>query len=169
MDYKKDSYEKSNTDNDILFSKTVKAGKRIYYLDVKRDRRGEYYISMTESKRLKEQGDAMHPVFEKHKIFLYREDVEKFCDAFLEAARFTHERGRVDHPSIATLRLLRRISIIPLTAGRYTLFSACAKQCSKWGVVPTDAARIGPLGRTSVLCKLLTEWIALFRKNIHSL
>lgn len=99
MDYKKDSYEKSNTDNDILFSKTVKAGKRIYYLDVKRDRRGEYYISMTESKRLKEQGDAMHPVFEKHKIFLYREDVEKFCDAFLEAARFTHERGRVDHPN----------------------------------------------------------------------
>lgn len=95
MDYKKESYERSAADNEILFSKTVKAGKRVYYLDVKRDRRGEYYIAMTESKRLKEQGDAAHPVFEKHKIFLYREDVEKFCDAFLEAARFTHEQALV--------------------------------------------------------------------------
>ena len=85
---------KERVDNEILFSKTIKAGKRVYYIDVKRDRKGEIYISMTESKRLKEQGDPMHPVFEKHKIFLYREDLEKFQQAFNEVANFTHEYSR---------------------------------------------------------------------------
>lgn len=84
---------KERVDNEILFSKTVKAGKRVYYIDVKRDRKGEFYISMTESKRLKEQGDALHPAFEKHKIFLYREDLEKFQTAFNEAADYTHSHA----------------------------------------------------------------------------
>lgn len=78
-----------HNDAEILFSKSVKAGKRVYYIDVKRDRRGELYISMTESKRIKGQGDADHPVFEKHKIFLYREDLEKFMQAFQEVTSFT--------------------------------------------------------------------------------
>lgn len=63
-------------DNTILFSKVVKAGKRIYYVDVKRDRREELYLSITESKRIKDGTDETRPVFEKHKIFLYREDLE---------------------------------------------------------------------------------------------
>lgn len=85
---------KERVDNEILFSKTVKAGKRVYYIDVKRDRKGEFYISMTESKRLKEQGgDPLHPTFEKHKIFLYREDLEKFQTAFNEAANYTHNNA----------------------------------------------------------------------------
>ena len=45
---------KDYADNGILFSRVVKAGKRVYYIDVKRDRRDEFYISMTESKRVKE-------------------------------------------------------------------------------------------------------------------
>lgn len=81
---------KDGADNEILFSKTVKAGKRIYYIDVKRDRKGEFYLSMTESKRLKDvNNNALHPTFEKHKIFLYREDLEKFMDALYDAAEFT--------------------------------------------------------------------------------
>lgn len=80
---------KDGADNEILFSKTVKAGKRIYYIDVKRDRKGEFYLSMTESKRLKDvNNNALHPTFEKHKIFLYREDLEKFMDALYDAAEF---------------------------------------------------------------------------------
>lgn len=80
---------KDGADNEILFSKTVKAGKRIYYIDVKRDRKGEFYQSMTESKRLKDvNNNALHPTFEKHKIFLYREDLEKFMDALYDAAEF---------------------------------------------------------------------------------
>ncbi|HRF85667.1 MAG TPA: DUF3276 family protein [Alloprevotella sp.] len=76
-------------DNTILFSKVVKAGKRIYYVDVKRDRREELYLSITESKRIKDGTDETRPVFEKHKIFLYREDLEKFTEAFSEAVDYT--------------------------------------------------------------------------------
>ena len=75
-------------ENDILFSKSVKAGKRIYYIDVKRDRHDELYLSLTESKRVKEGTEELRPVFEKHKIFLYREDLEKFLEAFTDAAQF---------------------------------------------------------------------------------
>lgn len=84
---------KERVDSEILFSKTVKAGKRIYYIDVKQDRKGELYLSLTESKRLKEQGDAVHPVFEKHKIFLYREDLNKFLAAFSEAANYAQSNA----------------------------------------------------------------------------
>lgn len=74
------------------FSRTVKAGKRVYYLDVKRDRRDEYYIAMTESKRVQEGTETERPVFEKHKIFLYREDVVNFLAALTDAAQYIGER-----------------------------------------------------------------------------
>lgn len=86
-------HDKQN-DSDILFSRSVKAGKRMYYLDVKRDRKGELYISMTESKRMKDQGDPMHPIFEKHKIFLYHEDLERFANAFSEVADYTRNNAQ---------------------------------------------------------------------------
>lgn len=100
--YDKSKLDKERVDNEILFSKTVKAGKRIYYIDVKRDRKGEYYLSLTESKRLKEQGNDQHPAFEKHKIFLYREDLSKFMDAFAEAAKYAQvsaAQGDIDMES----------------------------------------------------------------------
>ena len=75
-------------DKDILFSRTIKAGKRVYYVDVKRDRRDALYLSITESKRVKEGSVDERPVFEKHKIFLYREDMEKFMVAITAAADF---------------------------------------------------------------------------------
>lgn len=80
---------KGKIENDILYSKAVKAGKRIYYIDVKKDRHQEYYLSITESKRIHNGEDDLHPVFEKHKIFLYREDLEKFAEAFMAAADYT--------------------------------------------------------------------------------
>lgn len=91
MDTNSNPKNDRDMENDIYFSKSVKAGKRIYYIDVKRDRKGEYYISMTESKRLKGQNEGERPSFEKHKLFLYREDLEKFQSAFNEAAEFTRE------------------------------------------------------------------------------
>lgn len=83
---------RSGADREPLFSRTVKAGKRVYYLDVKRDRRDEYYISMTESKRVQEGTETERPVFEKHKIFLYREDILKFLTALTDAAQYVGER-----------------------------------------------------------------------------
>lgn len=83
---------KEQAESDILFSRVVKAGKRVYYIDVKSDRRGEYYLAMTESKRVKDGTETERPVFEKHKIFLYREDMLKFFEAFGDAVHFVGER-----------------------------------------------------------------------------
>ena len=69
-------------EKDFVFSESVKAGKRIYYFDVKQSRNGEKYISITESKKIFDDGSNMQQVhFEKHKIFLYKEDYEKFLNA----------------------------------------------------------------------------------------
>ena len=70
------------TDKDLIFSEGVKAGKRIYYFDVKQSRNGDRYIAITESKKINE-GTPENPrfVFQKHKLFLYKEDYEKFMDA----------------------------------------------------------------------------------------
>ena len=71
-----------DTDKDLVYSESIKAGKRIYYFDVKQSRNGDRYIAITESKKINE-GTMENPrfVFEKHKLFLYKEDYEKFVDA----------------------------------------------------------------------------------------
>ena len=80
------------SDSEILFTRSLKAGKRIYYIDVKEDRRGEFYISMTESKRVKDGTEETAPLFEKHKIFLYREDAERFLECLREVADFAQQK-----------------------------------------------------------------------------
>ena len=71
-----------DTEKDLVYSESIKAGKRIYYFDVKQSRNGDRYIAITESKKINE-GTMDNPrfVFEKHKLFLYKEDYEKFVDA----------------------------------------------------------------------------------------
>lgn len=74
-------------DKEILFSKAIRAGKRIYYLDVKRNRKDDLFLAITESKRV--SSDTEGPaIFEKHKIFLYKEDFEKFIDGLNEVIDF---------------------------------------------------------------------------------
>lgn len=87
---------RSGADREPLFSRTVKAGKRVYYVDVKCDRRDEYYISMTESKRVKEGTEQERPVYEKHKIFLYREDIINFLSALTDAAQYVGDHKSLD-------------------------------------------------------------------------
>ncbi|MEG1615895.1 MAG: DUF3276 family protein [Bacteroidales bacterium] len=76
-------------ENDIIFSKALKAGKRIYYLDVKKNKKDELYLAITESKKVV-TGSVNDPIvqFEKHKIFLYKEDFEKFSEGLTEALAF---------------------------------------------------------------------------------
>ena len=69
-------------DRDEIFSKKVKAGKRTYFFDIKSTRASDYYITITESKR-RMNGDGFS--YEKHKIFLYKEDFLKFVSALNEA------------------------------------------------------------------------------------
>lgn len=63
---------------EIVYSRSVKAGKRIYYLDVKKDRTGDLYLCITESKK-RVMGEET-PQFEKHKLFLYKEDFAHFTE-----------------------------------------------------------------------------------------
>lgn len=75
----------NESDRELVFSQAVKAGKRIYYFDVKQSRNGDRYISITESKKIVE-GTYENPriSFEKHKLFLYKEDYEKFVGALVK-------------------------------------------------------------------------------------
>jgi len=70
--------ENKTNGRDEIYSEKVKAGKRTYFFDVKSTRSNDYYLTITESKkRFKEDGFT----YEKHKIFLYKEDFNKFLDA----------------------------------------------------------------------------------------
>jgi hypothetical protein len=74
-----------------LFAKSVRAGKRTYFFDVKSTRGNELYLTVTESKkRFTEDGKF---TFEKHKIFLYKEDFEKFMEAFNESVKYVNENS----------------------------------------------------------------------------
>ncbi|MFY0687609.1 MAG: DUF3276 family protein [Cyclobacteriaceae bacterium] len=77
--------ENNEKGRDEIFSERVRAGKRTYFFDVKSTRSNDYYLTITESKRrYKDDGY----VYEKHKIFLYKEDFNKFLQAL---------NGTVDH------------------------------------------------------------------------
>ncbi len=76
-------YESTRDGNEEVFSKKVKAGKRTYFFDVKATRGNDYYITITESKKRPEDG-----MYIKHKIFLYKEDFNKFLEAFQETVNF---------------------------------------------------------------------------------
>ena len=73
--------ENKENDKMEIYSKRVRAGKRTYFFDVKSTKSNDYYLTITESKRrYKEDGFF----YEKHKIFLYKEDFEKFISALKE-------------------------------------------------------------------------------------
>ena len=86
-DYKKSGI--GDNEKEIVFSQAIKAGKRIYYIDVKKNRKDEMYLSITESKKVVSgEGDDATVTFEKHKIFLYREDFEKFAEGLEEVISY---------------------------------------------------------------------------------
>ncbi len=70
-----------------IFSRTVRAGKRTYFFDVKSTRAGEYYLTITESKR-RFNNDQGKFFYEKHKLFLYKEDFEKFANGLNTTIEF---------------------------------------------------------------------------------
>ena len=69
-----------------LYTKVVRAGKRTYFIDVKATRKDDYFLTITES--TKKFGKDGNPFYEKHKIFLYKEDFEKFMNGLNDAISF---------------------------------------------------------------------------------
>lgn len=81
-----DRLESDSNFRDEIYSVAIRAGKRTYFFDVKSTRRDEFYLTITESKKRFEQDGNFH--FEKHKIFLYKEDFAKFIDGLQEVITF---------------------------------------------------------------------------------
>ncbi len=77
-----------NKDPKEIFSERVRAGKRTYFFDVKATRSNDYYLTITESKK-KYQEDGH--TYEKHKIFLYKEDFNKFVKALNQSVNYIKE------------------------------------------------------------------------------
>ena len=79
--------QEERREQEIVYSRSVKAGKRIYYLDVRKARNNDLYLSITESKRRQaEEGEA--PSFEKHKVFLYKEDFAHFVEGLKDVIAY---------------------------------------------------------------------------------
>lgn len=80
--------ETNYSEKEEVFSKAVKAGRRTYFFDIKSTKGNDLYLTITESKKVTE-GD--YERFEKHKIFLYKEDFEKFGEALTEVLQKIEE------------------------------------------------------------------------------
>lgn len=86
--------QQQDQEKDILFSEKVSAGKRIYYIDVKKNLRDQLFLVITESKKIVlTDEDPERPLvhFEKHKVFLYQEDIDKFTKALESVIHFIKE------------------------------------------------------------------------------
>lgn len=78
-----------------IFTKVVRAGKRTYFFDVKATRKDDYYLTITESKkRLGKEGKVF---YEKHKIFLYKEDFDKFTEGLNDAVTYINNENVGPH------------------------------------------------------------------------
>ena len=84
---------KERQENEI-FTNVLKAGRRTYFFDVRETKAGDYYLTITESKKnFNESGEA---TFEKHKIYLYKEDFKSFLEMFNESTNFIIEQKGED-------------------------------------------------------------------------
>ena len=98
-DYERPHGQERNAED--VYSKPVRAGKRTYFFDVKTTNgNNDYYLTITESKRRQERDGSF--TYDKHKIFLYKEDFEKFANALKETLNFIetgeYPEGYFDEP-----------------------------------------------------------------------
>ncbi len=76
-------------ENEEIFSKVLRAGRRTYFFDVRSTKAGDYYLTITESKKFTNDDGSFH--FKKHKIYLYKEDFQGFSDILAEMTNFVLE------------------------------------------------------------------------------
>ena len=101
-----------------IHSKAVRAGKRTYFFDVKATRRNDYYLTITESKkRFNRDGKFF---YEKHKLFLYKEDFDKFADSLTEIIEYIREANpqpiEIDESGSADSRIEKTLPKEPVEA-----------------------------------------------------
>jgi len=89
--------EKKERDRGEVFSKAVRAGKRTYFFDVKATISDEYYLTITESKR-RFNNDQGKFFYEKHKLFLYKEDFQKFIEGLTDVIDYIKSKQSMPEP-----------------------------------------------------------------------
>jgi len=92
------NYEKGR-ERDEVFSQSVRAGKRTYFFDVKSTRSEELYLTITESKR-RFNNESNKFFYEKHKVFLYKEDFEKFVEGLNTVIHFINTGEKPIEPEV---------------------------------------------------------------------
>ena len=86
-----ENQKEERREQEIVYSRSVKAGKRIYYLDVRKARNNDLYLCITESKRRQLEGEET-PSFEKHKVFLYKEDFAHFTEGLQDVIAYVQSQ-----------------------------------------------------------------------------
>ena len=81
--------EKEILDNEEIFSKVLRAGRRTYFFDVRATRANDYYLTITASKKFTHDDGSFH--YKKHKIYLYKEDFEMFKDILNEMTNYVFD------------------------------------------------------------------------------
>ena len=81
---------KENYERKEIFSRSVRAGRRTYFFDVRSTKAEDYYMTITESKKFSNDDGSAH--YKKHKIYLYKEDFDKFSKSFKEVSDFIFEK-----------------------------------------------------------------------------
>ncbi len=84
--------EKGLIDQEEIFSQVLRAGRRTYFFDVRETKAGDYYLTVTESKKFTHDDGSFH--YKKHKIYLYKEDFEEFNEILKKSTDFiVNEKG----------------------------------------------------------------------------
>ena len=74
------------TDKEEIYSKVLRAGRRTYFFDVRATKAGDYYLTITESKKFTNEDGSFH--YKKHKIYLYKEDFSEFKEILAEMTNY---------------------------------------------------------------------------------
>ena len=111
--------EENTNSRDEIYSEKVKAGKRTYFFDVKSTRSNDYYLTITESKKRFNKDDEGF-TYEKHKIFLYKEDFNKFMEALSNTVNHVKNElmpevdfSQFDHPKEDQDREVQPLEVKP--------------------------------------------------------
>ncbi len=84
--------EKGFIEQEEIFSQVLRAGRRTYFFDVRETKAGDYYLTITESKKFTHEDGSFH--YKKHKIYLYKEDFSEFTESLNKATEFIiNEKG----------------------------------------------------------------------------
>lgn len=84
--------DKEFEEQEEIFSQVLRAGRRTYFFDVRATKAGDYYLTVTESKKFTHDDGSFH--YKKHKIYLYKEDFEEFNNMLQKATDYiVDEKG----------------------------------------------------------------------------